>query len=72
MELPVSVRRAQQILKSKPNLVYKRRKSQPRLTKLHKQKRLKFATSRLQWDREWDHIVFSDEKKFNLDGSDEF
>ena len=58
LELPVSVRRVQQILKANPNLVYKRRKSQPKLTKLHKQKRLKFATSNLQWDSKWDHIVF--------------
>ena len=53
-------------------MVYKKRKGQPKLTKLHKKNRLNFATEKIEWDKEWDQIIFSEEKKFNLDGPDGF
>ena len=36
----------------------------------HVQKRLKFAKDHINWEKEWESVVFSDEKKFNLDGAD--
>ena len=42
----------------------------PPLTEAHKIKRIDFAKKHLMWREEWANIIFTDEKKFNLDGSD--
>ena len=47
-------------------LVSVKRKVDPKLTKIHKEKRLKFAQEVMPWKQGW----HSDEKKFNLDGPD--
>ena len=41
------------------------------MTKDHRTACLQYARSKLQWNaRSWKNVVFSDEKKFNLDGTD--
>lgn len=70
LSLPVSTRRIQQILKNDENLKYVKRVPQPRLQKRHKNARLLFAEKHKFWEDEWRSVVFSDEKKFNLDGPD--
>ncbi|CAK9810850.1 Transposable element Tc3 transposase [Anthophora plagiata] len=45
-------------------------KKKPALTPRHKQERLQFAKDRIHWKKKWRKVIFSDEKKFNLDGPD--
>lgn len=45
-------------------------KCKPKLTKSNIKARREFADKHLHWDHQWRNIIFSDEKKFNLDGPD--
>jgi len=42
----------------------------PALKVEHKQARLEFPQIYMSWTTEWETVIFSDEKKFNLDGPD--
>ncbi|GBN77400.1 Transposable element Tc3 transposase [Araneus ventricosus] len=44
--------------------------SRPPLTKVHKRQRVEFAKKCITMVKKWDDDIFSDEKKFNLDGPD--
>jgi hypothetical protein len=61
---PITQRRVQQILATSPNLVFKKPCKKPALLQRHKVARMEFARK----TKEWNNVVFSDEKKFNLDG----
>lgn len=71
-ELEVGVRRVQQILSNSNRLKYKKMKCKPKLTKSNISARRDFADKHVHWKNEWRKIIFSDEKKFNLDGPDGF
>lgn len=57
-------------LRSNSNVALRKLKRKPRLLKNHKEQRLKWAKEVMTWDATWKNIIFSDEKKFNLDGPD--
>jgi hypothetical protein len=57
-------------LKSDPNIKRKKKKQRPALKDHHKVCRLNWAKKVMSWTNKWKNIVFTDEKKFNLDGPD--
>ena len=67
--LSITPRRVRLLLHESPNLVYRNRKTVPALTAKLKKMRLDWVKKKVTWTKEkWETAVFSDEKKFNLDG----
>ena len=58
------------ILSTPNHLKYIKRKSKPPLSNQHREARLTFGRTHMTWDARWCNIIFSDEKKFNLDDPD--
>ena len=63
----MTVRRINQILNKDFNITKRKMIPKPKLTPRHKTSRLAFAEKYKFWEEEWRKIIFSDEKKFNLD-----
>ena len=72
LNLSVSPRRVRQILFQSGRFSYERRKSTLPLKEIHKEKRIEFAKANSNLNEAWEEMIFTDEKKFNLDGPDGF
>jgi transposase len=70
--LPVTNKHVAHILRTTPNVKWKKPHQKPMLKKHHKIARLQFAKNHMHWTHEWQNVIFSDEKKFNLDGPDSY
>lgn len=70
LSLKITPRRIQQILSSDNNIKYEKMIRKPMLLQRHKTARLLFAEKYKFWTSEWENVIFSDQKKFNLHGPD--
>lgn len=59
-------------LRNNKFVVFAKRKPAPALKTSHKKNRCIFAGKHEEWRTRWQRVVFTDEKKFNLDGPDGF
>lgn len=58
------------VLQGSPHLKYEHMLKRPMLTTNNVAERLAFAKEHVTWEDEWENVIFSDEKSFNLDGPD--
>lgn len=60
------------VIKTAGYIKRKKLKKKPPLDAKRKKKRLDFAKQHMTWNQQWGNVVFTDEKKFNMDGPDGF
>uniref|UniRef100_A0A914EK45 Transposase Tc1-like domain-containing protein n=1 Tax=Acrobeloides nanus TaxID=290746 RepID=A0A914EK45_9BILA len=68
LDLTVSPETIRRTISKNPNLVRRKMKKAPALKEVHKRRRLEWVRQNMNHD--WSKVIWSDEKKFNLDGPD--
>ena len=72
LSLDCSIRTVQRVIAAAPLIKIKIFKRKPMLKPVHISGRLSFAKKQMTWSEKWQSVIFSDEKRFCLDGSDGF
>lgn len=70
LQLPITSKHVNTILRTSGQVKWRKSIKKPVLKPHHKHARLRFAKNHMSWSTQWDQVIFSDEKKFNLDGPD--
>ena len=68
--IKISDRHARRLLAGSSHMAYRKGKRAPVLTKVHKSSRVAFSKARVNKNELNDITIYSDEKRFNLDGPD--
>ena len=70
LDLPIKKTQACATLNGSRKLQFMKKVKAPYLKPHHEIARIEWAKKHMYWSTEWTRMVFSDEKKFNLDGPD--
>ena len=68
--IDTNVKDVRRVLKKCKHLVRKKLQKKPWLNEQHKTNRLRFAEKHIHMIKKWRNVIFTDEKRFNLDGPD--